>query len=55
MAVEVFVRAYPNPKPLVSMPESDRANISRDSNRPRTRIEAQPLEPQTGMGGVLAK
>ena len=37
------------------MPESDRANISRDSDRPGTRIEAQTLEPQTGMGGVLAE
>ena len=45
----------PKSKPLVSMPESDRANVSRDSNRPGTRIEAQPLEPQTGMGGVCAK
>ncbi len=55
MAVEVFVRAHPNPKPLVSMPKSDRANVSRDSNRPGTRIEAQTLKPQTGMGGVLAE
>ena len=37
------------------MPEGDRANIFRDSNRPGTRIEAQTLEPQNGMGGVLAE
>lgn len=49
------MRADPNPEPLVSMPKGDCTNISRDPNRPGTRVEAQTLEPQTGMGRILAE
>src|SRR5204862_4909096 len=54
-AVELFVRANPEPEPLVAAAKCDGTNVSRDANRPGTRIKAQSLQPQTRMRRILVE
>jgi hypothetical protein len=53
--VELAMRSDPEPDPFVTTSDCDCANISRDADRPRTRIKAQSFEAQTGMRRILAK
>ncbi len=54
-AVELFVCANPEPKPLVVAAKRHGTNVSCDANRPGTRIKAQSLQPQTRMRRILAE
>ena len=53
--VEVFVRADPEPQPVIPAAKCDGTNVSGHADGPGPRIEAQSLQAQTRMRGILAE